>query len=75
MLSDLREEIVTWRFLALSTGERRAATVAEHEAVLQALEAHDEEAVGRIVAEHIAAARVSVLAHVRRGGEIAQAAS
>jgi DNA-binding GntR family transcriptional regulator len=75
MLSDLREEIVTWRFLSLSTPERRAATVAEHAAVLQALEAGDEAAVGRIVAEHIVAARMSVVAHVRRRSEAAQAAS
>jgi len=75
MLSDLREEIVTWRFLSLSTHERRAATVVEHEAVLHALQAGDEDAVGRIVAEHIASARASVLAHVRRRSETAQAAS
>jgi len=75
MLSDLREELVTWRFLSLSTRERRAATVVEHEAVLQALQAGDEAVVGRIIAEHIASARTSVLAHVRRRAESAQAAS
>jgi DNA-binding GntR family transcriptional regulator len=66
MLSDVREEIVTWRFLSLSTPDRRAATVAEHEAVLHALAAGDEDLVGNIVAKHIADARTAVLAHVRR---------
>jgi DNA-binding GntR family transcriptional regulator len=75
MLSDLREELVTWRFLSLSTRERRAATVAEHEGVLFALEAGDENVVARIVAEHIASARAAVLEHVRRQSEPAQAAS
>jgi DNA-binding GntR family transcriptional regulator len=75
MLSDLREELVTWRFLALSTRERRSATVEEHQAVLDALRAGDEAAVGRVVGEHIAAGRASVLAHVRRRAEAAPAAS
>lgn len=75
MLSDLREEIVTWRFLSLSTPERRAATVAEHEAMLEALRAGDEDRVAQITAEHIAQARSSVLAHVRRRGETIRAAS
>ena len=65
MLSDLREEIVTWRFLSLSTHARRVATLEEHEAVLQALEAGNEDEVGRMIESHIASARVSVLAHVR----------
>jgi DNA-binding GntR family transcriptional regulator len=73
MLSDLREELVTWRFLALASRERRAATVAEHEAVLAALEAGDEDAVGSLVSRHIADARASVLTHVRRRVEPAGA--
>jgi DNA-binding GntR family transcriptional regulator len=75
MLSDLREELVTWRFLSLSSRERRAATVGEHEGVLRALEAGDEDVVARIVAEHIANSRASVLEHVRRQGEPAQEAA
>jgi DNA-binding GntR family transcriptional regulator len=75
MLSELREEIVTWRFLSLSTRERRVATVAEHAGVLLAFEAGDEELVARTVAEHIANARVSVLEHLRRQVEPARAAS
>jgi DNA-binding GntR family transcriptional regulator len=75
MLSDLREEIVTWRFLSLSTAERRAGTVAEHEAVLRALEAGDEDVVAQIVADHIARARESVLAHVRNRPEARSAAA
>lgn len=73
ILSDLREEIVTWRFLSLSTPERRAATVAEHEAMLEALRAEDEDRVSRITAEHIVQAWRSVLAHLRRRAETAPA--
>jgi DNA-binding GntR family transcriptional regulator len=43
--------------------------------VLFALEAGDEDVVARIVAEHIATARESVLDHVRRQPETTQAAS
>ena len=75
MLSDLREELVTWRFLSLSTAQRRAATVAEHEAMLDALRAGAEERVGLLTAAHIAAAQASVLAHVRRCPDPRAAAS
>jgi DNA-binding GntR family transcriptional regulator len=66
MLSDLRGELVTWRFLALASRERRVATVAEHAAVLAALELGDEDAVAALVSRHIAEARESVLEHVRQ---------
>ncbi len=61
MLSDLREELITYRFLSLSDGERRVATVGEHEAILDALRARDEAAAGARTAAHIANARAAVL--------------
>jgi len=66
MLSDLREEVVTWRFLSLSTAERRAASVAEHEAMFRALQSGDEDVVAQMTADHIAHARASVLARIAR---------
>lgn len=65
MLMDLREEIVTWRFLSLSTAERRAASVDEHAAILRAIETGDEDVVAEVTEAHIAQARASVLAHAR----------
>ncbi len=75
MLTDLRQEIVTWRFLSLSTAQRRTATIEEREALLQALGAGDEERAARIVAAHIAGACEAVLDHIRRPPGAAAAAS
>lgn len=61
MLTDLREELIAYRFLSLSDPERRRATIAEHQTVLDALRAHDEEAAAARTAEHIANARAAVL--------------
>lgn len=63
MLSELREELIAHRFLSLGDPQRRRATVDEHQAILDALRAHDEEGAARRTAEHIAAARVAVLRH------------
>jgi DNA-binding GntR family transcriptional regulator len=61
MLTELREELIAYRFLSLSDAERRRATIAEHEAVLNALHAHDEHGAAARTAEHIANARAAVL--------------
>lgn len=61
MLTDLREELIAYRFLSLSDQDRRRATIPEHEAILTALRAHDENAAALRIATHIANARVAVL--------------
>jgi DNA-binding GntR family transcriptional regulator len=61
MLTDLREELIAYRFLSLSDAARRRATIVEHEAVLDALRAHDEAAAAARTAAHIANARAAVL--------------
>ncbi len=61
MLTELREELIAYRFLSLSDPERRSATVGEHEAILEALRARDEDAAGARTAAHIANARAAVL--------------
>ncbi|HEY0395812.1 MAG TPA: GntR family transcriptional regulator [Candidatus Elarobacter sp.] len=61
MLTELREELIAYRFLSLSDADRRRATIAEHEAVVDALHAHDEQAAAARTAEHIANARAAVL--------------
>ena len=61
MLTDLREELIAYRFLSLSDAGRRRATIGEHEAVLDALRAHDETAAAARTAAHIANARAAVL--------------
>ena len=61
MLTDLREELIAYRFLALSDGDRRRATIAEHDAIVDALRAHDEDAAAARTATHIANARAAVL--------------
>ena len=63
MLSELRDELIAHRFLSLADPQRRRQTVAEHEAILDALRAHDEAAAAQRTAEHIAAARAAVLRH------------
>ncbi|HEY4440191.1 MAG TPA: FCD domain-containing protein, partial [Candidatus Elarobacter sp.] len=50
-----------YRFFSLSDPERRHETVVEHQAILDALTAHDEAAAGSATASHIANARAAVL--------------
>ena len=61
MLTELREELIAYRFLSLSDPDRRRATVGEHEAIVTALRAHDEDAAAARTAAHIANARAAVL--------------
>jgi DNA-binding GntR family transcriptional regulator len=61
MLTELREQLIAYRFLSLSDPERRRATIAEHERIVAALRAHDEHAAAARTAEHIASARAAVL--------------
>ncbi|GAC1557550.1 MAG: GntR family transcriptional regulator [Polyangiales bacterium] len=61
MLTDLREELIAYRFLSLSDSDRRRATIVEHEDILAALRAHDEQAAATRIAAHIANARTAVL--------------
>jgi DNA-binding GntR family transcriptional regulator len=61
MLTDLREELITYRFFSLSDRERRHESIDEHQAILDALRAHDEVAAGERTAQHIANARAAVL--------------
>ncbi|MEA2688069.1 MAG: hypothetical protein QOD51_676, partial [Candidatus Eremiobacteraeota bacterium] len=61
MLTDLREELIAYRFLSLSDPDRRRATIAEHDEIVAALRAHDEEAAATRTATHIANARAAVL--------------
>jgi DNA-binding GntR family transcriptional regulator len=60
MLGDVHEELILNRLLSLTATDRRRETIAEHEAILVALAAHDEEAAARLSAAHIAAARAAV---------------
>src|ERR1700694_853074 len=60
MLTDLREELIAYRYLSLSAPDRRRATVGEHEAIVAALRAHDEDAAATLTAAHIANARAAV---------------
>ena len=61
MLTDLREELIAHRFLSLSDPGRRRETVVEHDAILAALRAHDEDGAAARTAHHIARARAAVL--------------
>src|ERR1700694_1666767 len=61
MLTDLREELIAYRFLPLFDPERRRATIVEHDAIVDAIRAHDEHAAAARTAEHIANARSAVL--------------
>ncbi len=61
MLGDLRSDIQPWRIIALSTAERRRATIEEHAAMLRAMRSQDEAAVARATARHIENTRASVL--------------
>ena len=53
MLGDLRSDIAPWRFIALSTPERRAATANEHATMLAAMKSRDETAIVEATARHI----------------------
>jgi DNA-binding GntR family transcriptional regulator len=61
MLTELREELIAYRFLSLSDAERRRATIAEHDAIVEAMRARDENAAAARTAAHIANARAAVL--------------
>jgi DNA-binding GntR family transcriptional regulator len=61
MLTDLREELIAYRLISLSDGARRRATLAEHEAILAALSAHDADAAAERTGAHIANTRAAVL--------------
>ena len=61
MLTDLREELIAYRYLSLSDPQRRRSTIAEHAGIVAALRAHDEEAAATLTAAHIANARTAVL--------------
>jgi DNA-binding GntR family transcriptional regulator len=61
MLTDLREELIAYRFLSLSDAPRRHETIGEHEAILAALRAHDEDEAAARTAHHIAHARSAVM--------------
>lgn len=61
MLTELREELIAYRFLSLSDAERRRATVVEHTGIVAAIRAHDEDEAARLTAKHIANARAVVL--------------
>jgi DNA-binding GntR family transcriptional regulator len=61
MLTELREELIAYRFLSLSEAERRHATILEHQAILDALRANDEDGAATRTAAHIANARAAVL--------------
>ncbi|HEY0383677.1 MAG TPA: GntR family transcriptional regulator [Candidatus Elarobacter sp.] len=61
MLTDLREELIASRYLSLSDPDRRRATIAEHDGILAALRARDEDAAATRTATHIANARAAVL--------------
>lgn len=61
MLTELRQELIAYRFLSLSDKERREETIGEHEAILAALRAHDEHRAAAATAHHIAHARAAVM--------------
>lgn len=73
MLTDLREELIAYRFLSLSDPERRRATIAEREAIVEAIRAHDENAAAARTAQHIANARAAVLRLAATAGAEPQA--
>jgi DNA-binding GntR family transcriptional regulator len=75
MLTELREELITYRFFSLSDPARRRATVDEHRAILEALRAHDEQGAGERTAEHIANARAAVIRLTAAAKPKAEAAS
>ncbi len=64
MLTDLREEIVSWRLLSLSSLDRRKATIKEHKAMIAAMRSRAEDAIMAATALHIRHARDSVLLRI-----------
>ncbi len=60
MLGDLRSDIQAWRVIALSTPERRRATVAEHAEIVRAMRMKDEAAVERAATAHVKNTRESI---------------
>ena len=68
MLGDIREEILLWRALSLSTPERRRAGVLEHERMLEAFRARDEATIVRITGDHVRNALQSVLRRADENG-------
>jgi len=68
MLTDLREEIVTWRLLSLSNVERRKATIIEHEAILEAMRSRVPDDIMTATALHLRHARDSVLLRLKERG-------
>jgi DNA-binding GntR family transcriptional regulator len=63
MLTDLREELIVWRFRSLASGARRAETVAEHARIVDAIEAGDETAASSASVDHVRRSREAVLNH------------
>ncbi|GAC1419581.1 MAG: GntR family transcriptional regulator [Candidatus Velthaea sp.] len=61
MLNEVRDDVHAWRALAIKSAERRRASAAEHEAIIAALRAGDEDAVARAMVDHIAHARDAVI--------------
>ncbi len=73
ILGDLRSEIQAWRIIALSTPERRRATVAEHAAILRAMRSGDGAAVEHATTDHVRNTQASIFANVgEREPEIVQ---
>ncbi len=68
MLTDLREEIVTWRLLSLSNVERRKATIKEHQAILEAMRSRVSDDIMAATALHLRHARDSVLLRLEERG-------
>ena len=62
MLGDLRADILPWRFIALATSERRAATADEHSAMLAAMRSRKEDAIVETAIAHIQNTKAAVLA-------------
>jgi DNA-binding GntR family transcriptional regulator len=63
MLGDLRADILHWRFIALSTTERRHEVVAEHGAIVAAMRSGDDAAILRATSRHIRSTKASVEHH------------
>jgi DNA-binding GntR family transcriptional regulator len=64
MLTDLREELIVWRFRSLASAARRAETVAEHGRIVDAIEARDEALAARTSVSHVQRSREAVLSNV-----------
>jgi DNA-binding GntR family transcriptional regulator len=60
MLGDLRADILLWRYIALSTPQRRHDVVEEHAAMVEAMRSRDEAAVARATSQHIRNTKAAV---------------